>query len=175
MRAADASVADGIGRIDMRKTLATLVLAVGLSTIPQLAFAATYADLVTGREIFATSTVGVFAGIASGSLPGTWTALVVHTPLSSPPSLITGGSFGLATTIGTVTGTFSGGAVTQTGGFAGCVNQTYTVAGTLTQVGIGGGSGDGTFTATLTHFNTNFFGRCITYKATVSGGVTLNF
>jgi hypothetical protein len=159
----------------MRKTLATFVLALGLSTIPQLAFAATYTDLVSGREIFATSTLGVFAGIAGGSLPGTWTAAVQHTPLASPPSLITGGSFALATSDGTVKGAFSGGTVTQTGGFAGCVNQTYLVAGTLTQVGIGGGSGVGTFTATLTHFNTTFFGRCFTYKATVNGAVTLDF
>lgn len=163
----------------MRRTLLALVFSLVLSTIPQLALAATYADAVSGFEIFATPTLGVFTGRAAGSLPGAWTAAVVHTPLSAAPAVITGGSFTLLSGSGAdaiaVRGTFSGGSVTQTSGSTGCVNQTYDVVGALSGVGPGGGTGTGTFAATLTHFNIAFFGHCITYRATVNGSVTLSF
>ena len=165
--------------MNARRLTFSSLLALALLAIPQVALAATtYTDTLVGREFFATSTVGGFAGTATGDLPGSWFAVVEHTPLS-PGATITGGQFGLSTTIGgrpaTVTGTFSGGTVTQTGGLTGCQNQTYAVDGTLENVGPGGGTGTGTFTATLTHLRTFFFGRCVTYGARVAGTVTLTF
>ena len=165
--------------MSVRRVVLSSVIALALAAIPQLALAATtYTDAIVGREFFATSTVGGFAGAASGDLPGSWYAVVEHTPLS-PGATITGGQFGLSTTIGgqpaTVTGTFSGGTVAQTSGFTGCQNQTYAVEGTLENVGPGGGTGTGTFSATLTHLRTFFFGRCITYGARVAGTVSLTF
>lgn len=156
-------------------------LAVTLAGIPQVAMAAratTYADAVAGRGLFATPTLGVFAGSATGQLPGSWYATVQHTTLSLNAT-ITGGSLAISTSIdgepATVDGTFSGGSVVQTSGFTGCVNQTYDVSGRLTNVGVGGGHGTGTFVTTLTHYRTPFFGYCVTYKALVVGSVTLTF
>lgn len=165
----------------LRSLLFALALSVAFAAVPQLALAAemTYNVPVAGREIFATPTLGVFVGIASGvDLPGHWSAVVEHDPLS-PNAEITGGRFALATRLGgepaTVTGTFSGGTVTQTGGLTGCQKQTYAVEGTLENVGPGGGSGTGTFSAVLTHLRTSLFGRCVTYGARVVGTVTLTF
>ena len=153
-----------------------------LSAVPQIAFAdgpASYTDAVAGRELFATPTLGIFAGVATGSLPGSWSASIWHTPLGTAPSSITGGSFALATAVdgstAIVRGTFSAGTVSQTGGFNGCANQTYAVQALLGQVGVGGGTGSGTVAATLTHYRTAVFGYCVTYKATVVGVVGLVF
>ena len=163
-----------------RRFALTAILALGLTAIPEVALAATtYSDTIAGREFFATTTVGGFAGTAAGDLPGSWLAIVEHTPLSTTAT-ITGGNFTLATTIAeepaTVSGTFSGGTVTQTGGFTDCQNQTYDVHGVLANVGVGaGGTGSGTFDATLTHLRTSFFGRCFTYGARVVGMVSLMF
>jgi hypothetical protein len=38
-----------------------------------------------------------------------------------------------------------------------------------------GGTGSGTFSATLTHFRHRVFGICITYAASVNGTLTLSF
>jgi len=162
-----------------RRFAVSSILALAVAAIPQIALAATtYTDAIVGREFFATPTVGGFAGTATGDLPGSWLAIVEHTPLTTT-ARITGGDFALATRIAgqptTVTGTFSGGTVTQTGGFTGCQNQTYKVDGTLENVGPGGGTGTGTFQAVLTHLRKTFFGRCITYGARVVGTVTLTF
>ncbi len=162
-----------------RRFAVSFLLSLVLAALPQLAFAATtYTDSVVGREFFATPTVGAFAGTATGQLPGSWYAVVEHTLLSGGAT-ITGGQFGLTTTIGgqpaTVTGTFFGGTVTQTGGSTGCANQTYAVDGKLENVGVNGGNGTGTFNAVLTHFRTSLFGSCITYAARVVGSVTLTF
>ena len=68
--------------MSLRTILLTISLAVTLAGIPQVALAATtYADTVAGRELFATPTLGIFAGTATGQLPGSWYAAVQHTPL----------------------------------------------------------------------------------------------
>lgn len=147
------------------------------------ALAASYSDAVSGVEIYATSTEGQFAGQASGDLPGYWYADVIHTPLSGSPetAAITGGSFYLSTTVhnqpSLVTGLFSGGSVVQTGGFAGCTNQTYSVTGNLTDVGLYGKrhAGTGTFAAVLTHYRYEAYGYCLTYAASIAGTVNLAF
>lgn len=149
-----------------------------------IAFAATtYTDSATGAEFYATSTHGVFSGVASGSLPGLWYASVLHTPLSGSPqtATVTGGSFSLGSLNGQstlVTGTFaSGGSVVQTGGLTGCTDQTYQVVDRLTGVGPYGGSGHGTgrFDAVLTHYRQEVAGYCITYSASVNGTIDLSF
>ena len=161
--------------------------AVATAVVPVTALAQThpYSDSVTGVEVYATSTEGVFTGTASGALPGTWTADVLHTPLSGTPetATITGGSFDLATALNknyvVITGTFvrDGGSVAQTGGFSGCVDQTYSVNGALDKVGVYGKAhrGSGNFSATLTHYRLPIFAYCLTYGASIAGNVTLSF
>ena len=160
-----------------RKVLLALVLALALAAAPQAALAASYTDSIVGVEIYATSTLGVFTGSASGDLPGAWYAAVQHTPLSGSPqtATITGGSFKLRTTDGetTVLGAFTGGSVTQTGGFSDCANQTYAVIGDLAISAPA--TGTGSFSAVLTHYRAIIFGRCVTYAASVVGQVTLDY
>jgi hypothetical protein len=140
---------------------------------------ATYSDSIAGTEVAFTSTQGRFVGTASGDLPGAWQAVVDHTPLD-PNATITGGTFTLATVLNgsgvTVLGTFAqGGTITRIKAGTGCRDQVYTVADTLTDVGVGGGTGTGAVTATLTHHRTRILGHCITYAATVVGTVNLTF
>ena len=148
---------------------------------PISATAATVSDsyAIRGFEYFATSTQGRFAGKASGSSgdSAAWNAVVNHTPLTTT-STITGGAADLATSNGVlVRGQFSGGSVTQTGGFSGCTNQTYDVVGTLEPVtrSDSNRTGTGSFSATLTHYRTSIFGRCVVYSASVRGVITLSF
>jgi hypothetical protein len=160
-----------------RKVLLASILALALAAAPQAALAASYADSVAGVEIYATSTLGIFAGSASGDLPGAWYVTVLHTPLSGSPetATIVGGSFKLRTSDGatTVLGAFTGGSVTQTGGFSECANQTYSVMGNLAISAPAPGTG--TFSAVLTHYRTVIFGRCVTYAASVVGQVALAY
>jgi hypothetical protein len=151
-----------------------------LCSIPSSALAApTYNDGIKGHEYFFTSTDGRFAGYATGDLPGAWNADVQHTPLClacTPTATITGGSFSLATTYTVVTGSFTGGTVQVTNRGANCTNQTFDVEGDLGHVGRwNGGSGTGTFSATLTHYRHRILGACITYGATVNGRLSLSF
>jgi hypothetical protein len=140
-----------------------------------VAASTTYSDTAQGVEVYATSTEGVFTGTASGSLPGAWAATVVHSVLN-PGATITGGSFSLTTAVNgvptVVTGSFTKGSVTLDSPNQGCGNQVYSVDGTLGSVGELGGShvGTGSFDATLTHYRFSFFGSCITYGATITGG-----
>jgi hypothetical protein len=165
-----------------RKTLLSSVVisAAAVLLSPVTALAASHTDSVGGIEVFATSTTGVFTGTAGGSLPGVWSATVNHTPLGTSAT-ITGGSFDVVSALGglpaVVAGSFNGGSVVQTGGFHGCVNQTFNVNGSLVSVGVVGqpDTGTGSFAAVLTHLRFPFFGRCITYGATIKGTVNLNF
>jgi hypothetical protein len=150
---------------------ATPVIGSGLASA-----ATTYTDSISGYEYAATSSQGSFAGTASGNLPGYWKATVDHTAL--PYASITGGDFYLATYLNgsptTVTGDFTGGTVKQVSGFTGCVNQQYAVNGNLGNVGFGStGTGNGTFTGTLTHYRAKVFGYCVTYSASITGSLTL--
>ena len=157
-------------------------VALGLAPLATRA-ASSYVDSVSGFEIAATPTEGRFVGSASGSQRGGWYIDVVHQPLSrTAPVAITGGSVNLATVLQgqpvVVTGSFSSGSVDQTGGFGGCSNQTFAVSGVLVRVGLVGAAqavGGGSFNATLTHYQTEFFGRCVTYSASVTGAVSLTY
>jgi len=165
-----------------------LFVAAALATLAVLlpateAAAAGYSDTIRGLEYFATSTEGRFAGVASGSLPGTWNVDVVHTPLClscAPTATITNGSFTLLTELNAlptvVAGTFSGGHVQVVNPGVNCTNQTFLVSGILAGVhSSAGGNGTGSFDVTLTHFRSSLFGRCTTYGATVSGTLTTSF
>ena len=152
--------------------------AVALTATGVATAATTYTDSVTGVEYYATSTQGRFSGTASGDLPGAWAATVNHTVLS-PSGTVTGGEMTLATTLnGTPTlldGDVTGGQVARTNpGATGCVNQYYAVTLTVGNVTAnGGGSGSGSFAGTLTHHRRSVFGRCLTYGATINGGLSL--
>ncbi|MEO6397534.1 MAG: hypothetical protein ABIP13_03605 [Tepidiformaceae bacterium] len=139
-------------------------------------------DRVSGFETYASSNEGRFVGTATGDLPGTWSAVVIHDQLSgASPALITDGSFDLETFRAgspvTVSGAIAGGTVTQVSGFSGCANQQYAVVGTFDPVSISGGQqdGKGTFRLTLTHYRTSVFGYCFPYSATVTGSVSFKF
>jgi hypothetical protein len=145
----------------------------------QASASTTRTDTVHGTEVAYTSTQGTFTGYATGDLPGSWEAVIDHTVLS-PNATITGGSFTLATVIHwiprTIDGTFAaGGTVTRFYREPGCGIQRYAVHDDLTHVGVGGGSGSGQISATLTHYRHSVLGHCIAYAATISGTVTLTF
>jgi len=156
-----------------------IAAAAAVFAVPITALAAVYSDNVAGIEVYATSTEGVFSGTAGGPLPGLWSASVLHTPLGGTPqqATIVGGVFGLGTGLELVTGAFTGGKVVQTGGLTGCTNQTYTVNGTLSNVGVYGQAhtGTGGFLAVLTHYRYSVFGACVTYGASIKGTVSLSF
>jgi hypothetical protein len=161
-----------------RLSLALATVAAVGALAPFAATAASYADSVTGAEFAATSTEGTFAGVGSGSLPGAWTAVIDHTPLS-PNATITGGRFSLVTVVdgspAQIVGAFlPGGSVTLLNPSTQCGIQYFHVLGTLGYVGVGGpGTGSGSFDVTLVHYRVSIFGRCITFSATVNGGLLL--
>jgi hypothetical protein len=127
----------------MKILRASLILAVmGMAVcLPVTASAApltsSHSDSVSGAEIYATSTEGVFTGTASGDLPGYWYAEVDHT-LLDPNAVITGGYTYVATYLGLVEGDFTGGTVTLTNPSSHCRNQIYDVQATLGNVGVYG-------------------------------------
>jgi hypothetical protein len=166
-----------------RTLLAVVPAALALCAPASVLAAQTYSDTTRGYEYYATSTDGKFAGTASGALPGDWNAGIQHTPLClscTPTATIAGGSFALATILNSlptlVTGRFTGGTVQVTNVGANCTNQTFAVNGVLGSVGPWySGSGSGTFSATLTHYRYRIFTSCITYSASVTGTISLNF
>lgn len=156
---------------------ATLILAVNAAA------STTYMEWIHGSELpYATTTEGRFVGEATGSFNGTWYIDVRHDPLWYSTVYITGGTFSLSTIVdgwpGDIEGTFDwhGGTVKQISGFWGCSNQQYRVSGSLSNVGVDGGSGTGYFSATLTHYRANrWWVGCVVYSASVSGTVSLDF
>jgi hypothetical protein len=143
--------------------------ATGLSTV----------YVVAGVETsIPTNNTSAFAGAAVGSGGDTavWKASVVHQALSNCPfgsntsCAITGGSFSLSSSSGArLTGSFTSGSVTPVSQQTPCGKQIFGVAGTLATT-----SGPALFAATLTHYRTLLFGRCITYFATITGSVLLS-
>lgn len=171
--------------MNVRRTVLVVALAIVAASAATTSAQAThtYQDAISGHEYYFTSTDGRFAGTASGALPGAWSADVRHTALClicHPTATITGGSFSLVTVLHSVptlvTGVFTGGTVQVTNVGANCTNQTFDVEGVLGNVGPGHvGTGTGLFSSTLTHHRHRIFGVCITYAASVSGTLTLNF
>jgi hypothetical protein len=140
---------------------------------------------IVGYEYAFTSTVGSFAGSGSGDAGGTayWNATVKHDRLGSSPTYVNGGSFamtvgGPGTSVDAVVGTFShhGGKITTLDRGANCTSQRYLVADTLRSVVTPTTSnGSGNFRVTLTHYRHRLLGRCIAYKARVSGTVSFAY
>jgi hypothetical protein len=153
---------------------ALLVVVSSTSVWTFTAEAATRAQLtdVKGIEIVARHTQGTFVGYSTGALPGEWTAVVAHTPLSTNAT-ITGGTLRLVTVRSgatrTLTARFTGGSISNTNPGAGCTNQTFRVVGKLTPFG---GNRSGTFSVTLTHYRHTFLGSCVSYFATTTGTLT---
>jgi hypothetical protein len=166
--------------------IAALAALVGLSTVDGAAAAPPSTTFtVVGYEYAFTSTLGCFAGRAGGNAgdTGLWSACVQHDPLGSSPTYIDGGNLAMTTTSPTdpldaVTGSFvyHDGMITTLNSGAGCTNQEYLVSGSLQDIATTTTSGgSGTFKVILTHYRTSIFGKCIIYKARVSGSVSFAF
>jgi hypothetical protein len=162
----------------LRYSILLAVLASVLAASPTAAATVSDSYSIHGYEYYATSTQGRFSGTATGSSGDTaaWNAVVNHTPLTNEAT-ITGGYANLYTSnLVHVHGTFSGGSVKLASEEPGCGTQTYTVDGTLTKVTRSDShhKGNGTFTATLTHYRI-WIGSCVVYSASVSGVIKLSF
>src|SRR2546421_6989470 len=163
----------------MKRPALSIALALGASLVMTVTAAAssTYTEWIHGSELpNATTTEGHFIGEATGSFGGAWAIDVKHQPLNYSPDYITGGSFSLDTVINgwpsTINGTFVpwSGTVTQFNISTGCTNQHYLVTGRMSNVGVNGGTGSGSFRATLTHYRTYlWWAGCVVYSASVSG------
>jgi hypothetical protein len=159
----------GIVMTLIRRSLAAsaalvLALAIPFGTVVG---STTVAYGVRGIEIHATATQGTFSGVAWAADDfGTWTAVVQHTAFDAERnSTITGGTFALDGRARDASGTFTSGSVSFTSADPGCGREFFGVEGAMTL----GDGGTGTFSATLVHYRTQLFGRCITYWATIRG------
>jgi hypothetical protein len=184
------------------KLAATLLSTLMLAAIGTTSVAATdHNTIVSGFEMYATSNEGRFSGTATGQglqngLWGGWSIVVYHTslgpcfakPVGEPCANVYDGSFSLLETGPArelVTGQFDNVSqvappqkdeITLRNPGYNCTDQVFSITDGLRNVGTGSQhAGKGSFAATLTHHQRNFFGRCITYAATVSGNVVLNF
>jgi hypothetical protein len=167
--------------------LLAVALAVATLALPQAASAAPGSTIfaVRGFEYAFTPTVGFFAGVGTGNAGdrAAWNTRVEHDPLGSEPTYITGGEFQMKTISSTgvpdfVRGeyVYQGGTITTIDPGANCTSQRFLVTGALENVATSDTTGGtGTFTATLTHHRTRFFGRCVIYSATVLGNTTFEY
>jgi hypothetical protein len=159
-----------------RILLLAIITAVGITTVPAVALATTTVTYaVSGFEYAASPTVGSFAGgaVAPDDF-GAWQARVVHGYLPTNPggtAPVTGGSFALDGHARDLAGAIDGGTITLLTTST-CGKQTYSVTGHL--VLAPSGTGDAAFAMLLSHYRLLFFGRCITYGATVHGSVTFH-
>ncbi len=129
-------------------------------------------ETISGFEIAATSTVGTFVGVIGlGPLAGLFQAQVDHAPLSATGiTPITGGTLEIRLARGgTLDGSFApaSGTIAPINPEPGCSNQTYQVTDAI-QLAPDPSRSVG-FSVILTHHRFLFFGRCLTYFATVSG------
>jgi hypothetical protein len=141
-------------------------VAVGALAAPVAASASPAIDAIVGVELASAniSTTGNFAGLATGQIPGLWTATVMHQPLSNTTVPVTGGTFTLKAVTGTtIDGVIEGGSITPNGPSTGCVNVTFTISVTMNV---------GSFSGVLTHYRTSLFGTCLTYSASITGNAT---
>ena len=156
----------------LRRAIAACGLAAALvfTLVPAAAASPSVTYTISGVEYAATSTESRFAGVAVATDDfGSWLAVVNHTRLIGGSATITGGAFSYDGQVRDLSGAFTDGTLNQTGGFIGCVKETFAVNGELALTIPAGGTG--LFTATLTHYRSLIFGRCVTYAATVKGTV----
>lgn len=163
----------------LRRIAVAASLSLGMLSMPTMALAVTEVTYaLRGTEIWATSSRGVFVGVAVATGDrGVWQATIDHNPvptLANPsPALITGGSFAFDGRVRDLAGTFDpdGGLITLESDVQPCGRQTYRVVGDLTLTSPAAGTAD--FEAVVTHHRYLLWGRhCITYAATVTGSVT---
>lgn len=151
-----------------------IATSVVLALLPTAAIASTtYYEKVAGIETGVPVSCAVngdslssFAGVAFGTLNGTFAAAICHTPLGTSATILSG-SFALSNQSTTVIGAFTGGTVTMSGPtlvFGSICVQNYTVAGTLS---------NGTFGGKLTHYGFEVGSTCNVVFATVAGRATL--
>ena len=171
----------------MPRALLVVLVALAAVALPAAASSAPVSTSfkIIGYEYAFTSTVGSFAGNGSGNAGGTayWNATVKHDRLGSDPTYVNGGSFAMAvrgpgSSVDAVVGTFThhGGKITMLDRGANCTNQKYLVADTLKAVSTPKSSdGSGNFMVTLTHYRHRLLGRCVAYKARVSGTVSFTY
>jgi hypothetical protein len=144
--------------------LAALVAPLGGTAAPA---APTVVVPVQGAEVWASDTVGRFAGTASEPAPGAWRTTVVHTPLHGHAE-ITGGTWTLVAWVRgdarRVRGTFTAGTVDVTDVGRGCTDERFAVValGRTAHVDV-----------TLTHYRRRVLGRCVIYSASVDGTLTI--
>jgi hypothetical protein len=153
-----------------RHTIALLLGSVLAANVAVAAASTSVNYNVRGGEIYATATRGVFTGVTwAADDYGNWYAVVDHTVFDAArTATITGGTFDLNGYRRDVSGTFNaGGTVLLRSADSGCGREVFDVDGTLTLTG----GGSGVFDATLVHYRTPAFGRCITYGARVTGTV----
>jgi hypothetical protein len=172
-------------RRSLGSIIAGVVIGVALVVFPAAAVAAPASATfqIQGVEIAFSSTRGMFVGYGEGTASegSAWEAVVDHTPLSSQPVSITGGRFSMGTlslapSVDFVVGTFTGGTITEINPGTGCTKQTFRVSGTVGDVSTSTTSdGTGLFDVVLTHHRRSFFGRCVTYAATVSGSASFTY
>ena len=163
-----------------------LAVALGLALLallPTTAFAASTAnERISGVETGIPSACGPsgsldsissFAGTASGTINGVWSASVCHTELSigGAAATISGGAYQVSGFSGwrfvRVSGTFVSGSV----GPGTESDHTIKGVGTCTQVfGVNiKGTGPAVFAATLVHYGAFFTGSCHVFSATLNG------
>jgi hypothetical protein len=135
---------------------------------------------LTGYEVWFTPTVGTFvgAGHGTGGELAAWHAAIEHSVVVSPSGTITGGWATLYRVDGVrLGGYFDGGWLELTNEGAGCTNEEHAVSGTLSDVwrSDSGARGTGQLDATLVHYRAWIFGRCISYSASVTATITLQF
>jgi hypothetical protein len=148
-----------------------------LALLPAAALASTnYNEAVLGIETgfpYSTescpspNTVSPFAGVADGTLDGTFQIAVCHTPLN-PNAKILGGSFVLISSTTTVSGQFApGGTISllRESVSDGICTQTYAVSGGLLPAG--------KFSGTLVHYGFWTGSSCSIFFATISGRALL--
>jgi hypothetical protein len=162
----------------MKIRLLVLLLGLGLALIPSSALAATtYTESVNGietglpqstRACPATSSVSPFAGIATGTIIGTFQIAVCHTQLTTKGATIKSGAFTISNGTTTVNGAFKYGgkifppSLSLSGAF--CI-QKYKVTGGLWPAG--------NFAGKLTHYGIWTGSACNVFFATISGSATL--
>ena len=125
-----------------------------------------YSAGIAGTEIPPiSSTLGTFAGVASGPLGAAWRVQISHDPLASGPTVaVTGGRYSFVAVSGLLSGRVTGGFVTVVDRGRGCGDQRYRVTLELEH---------GRFEGTLVHHRRSLLRRCVLYAATVSGNVSL--
>ncbi len=166
----------------VRTLIAIVTALLAMLGTPSAASAAVSSSyFFVGAEVWATHTVGTFAGNAVGSRGdlAAWQAAIEHTVQTIPDGDITGGYARLVTTDLTyIRGTFGSGKLTLIDdGPGSCGDLTHRVRGRLINVRRSdtGAVGTGLLVGRLVHYRASVFGNCIPYSATAQGTIYLYF